>query len=91
MDGICNSTLCCNLAPNISVIVPIYNAEKTLRQCIVSILMQTFGNFELLLVNDGSRDLSRTICDEYARKDIRVRVFHSINKEVSSARNIGIL
>lgn len=62
--------------PKISVIVPVYNAEKYLRRCVDSILAQTFNDFELLLIDDGSKDSSGEICDEYARKDERVRVFH---------------
>ena len=74
----------------ISVIVPVYNAEKYLYRCIDSILAQTFTDFELLLVNDGSKDNSGKICDEYAAKDSRVRVFHKENGGVSSARNVGL-
>ena len=74
----------------ISVIVPVYNAEKYLCRCIDSILSQTFTDFELLLINDGSKDGSDAICDEYAAKDNRVRVFHKENGGVSSARNLGL-
>ncbi|WP_299099293.1 glycosyltransferase family 2 protein [uncultured Alistipes sp.] len=74
----------------ISVIVPVYNVEKYLPQCIESILSQTYANFELILINDGSNDSSPTICDEYCRKDARIRVLHQQNKGVSSARNNGI-
>ena len=76
--------------PKISVIVPVYNAEKYLQRCIDSILNQTFPNFELLLIDDGSKDQSGEICDEYAKKDSRVKVFHKENGGVSSARNVGI-
>lgn len=74
----------------ISVIVPVYNAEKTLRQCIDSILGQEYKDFELLLIDDGSKDNSPAICDEYASNDSRVRVFHKKNGGVSSARNVGL-
>ena len=74
----------------ISVIVPVYNSEQTLHRCIDSILGQTYRNFELLLINDGSKDRSGEICDEYARKDNRVKVFHKENGGVSSARNVGL-
>lgn len=76
--------------PEISVIVPIYNSEKYLCKCIDSILDQTFKDFELLLIDDGSTDLSGEICDEYARKDKRVRPFHKQNGGVASARQMGI-
>lgn len=79
-----------NCHPQISVIVPVYNVEKFLTQCIDSILNQDFIDFELLLVDDGSRDKSGKICDEYAHKDHRIRVFHKENGGVSSARNLGI-
>ena len=76
--------------PQISVIVPVYNTERYLHCCIDSILNQTFTDFELLLIDDGSKDNSGKICDEYAVKDSRIRVFHKENGGVSSARNIGI-
>ena len=76
--------------PKISVIVPVYNVEKYLSKCIESILAQTFTDFELLLIDDGSNDNSGAICDEYAEKDSRIRVFHTENKGVSAARNLGI-
>lgn len=76
--------------PKISVIVPVYNVEKYLRRCIDSILAQTFTDFELLLIDDGSKDNSGDICDGYAMKDKRVRVFHKVNGGVSSARNLGL-
>lgn len=74
----------------ISVIVPVYKAEKYLHRCIDSILAQTYTDFELLLIDDGSPDNCGAICDEYAEKDARVRVFHKINGGVSSARNLGL-
>ena len=76
--------------PKISVIVPVYKVEKYLHRCIDSILLQTFPDFELLLVDDGSPDRSGEICDEYVKKDSRIRVFHKENGGVSSARNHGI-
>ena len=78
------------MQPQISVIVPIYKAEEHLRQCIDSILAQTFTGFELILVNDGSPDNCGAICDEYALKDERIKVIHKQNGGVSSARNAGI-
>lgn len=74
----------------ISIIIPVYKVEKYLHKCINSILEQSFIDFELLLIDDGSPDLSGTICDEYAVLDSRVRVFHKPNGGVSSARNLGI-
>lgn len=76
--------------PVISIIVPIYNKEKYLYRCLDSILSQTFTDYELLLIDDGSTDGSCKICDEYAARDQRIRVFHKKNGGVSSARNIGI-
>ena len=63
----------------ISVIVPVYNTESYLRECIESILRQSYADFELLLVDDGSTDESAAICDEYEAKDSRVRAFHKPN------------
>ena len=77
-------------SPQISVIIPIYNVERYLRQCIDSILAQTFTDFELLLIDDGSPDGCPAICDEYAEKDARIRVFHKPNGGVTSARNKGL-
>lgn len=74
----------------ISVIVPVYNEEKHIGRCINSVLAQTYSDFELLLVDDGSMDMSGAICDEYANKDKRVKVFHKQNGGVSTARNFGI-
>lgn len=77
--------------PKISIIIPVYNTEKYLHRCVDSILAQTFPDFELLLIDDGSKDSSGKICDEYVNKDSRIRVFHKENGGVSSARNLGIL
>ena len=74
----------------ISVVVPIYNVEKYLNRCVDSILNQTFTDFELILVDDGSPDNCGKICDEYAEKDNRVRVIHKPNGGLSDARNAGI-
>ncbi len=76
--------------PKISIIVPVYNAEKYIKHCIESILKQTYTDFELLLINDGSSDNSGLICDEYAQIDSRIKVFHQKNNGVSSARNLGL-
>ncbi len=76
--------------PIISAIVPIYNSEKYLEACIDSILAQTFTDFELILIDDGSTDSSGIICDRYAQKDNRVVVIHKENAGVSAARNDGI-
>lgn len=76
--------------PTVSIIVPIYNAEKYLNRCIDSILNQEYTDFELILANDGSKDSSGQICDEYAAKDGRVRVIHKENSGVSDTRNQAI-
>lgn len=77
--------------PEISVIIPVYNAEKYLHYCIDSILNQSFDDFEILLINDGSSDNSVNICYNYALKDYRIRVIDKKNGGVSSARNTGIM
>lgn len=76
--------------PQISIIVPVYNVEQYLPRCIDSILAQSFDDFELLLVDDGSTDSSGKICDNYTSKDERVYVVHKENGGVSSARNAGL-
>ena len=73
-----------------SVIVPVYNVEKYLNECVDSILSQTFTDFELILVDDGATDNSGAICDEYAQRDCRVRVIHKENGGQSTARNRGV-
>ncbi len=78
------------MAPTVSIIVPVYNAERSIARCVDSILSQQFTDFELLLVDDGSRDGSGAICDGYAAADSRVRVIHKENTGVSDTRNLGI-
>lgn len=78
------------ISPEVSIIIPVYNTEQYLPHCIDSLLSQAFTDFELLLIDDGSKDCSGQICDEYAAKDSRVRVFHKENGGVSSARNLGL-
>lgn len=73
-----------------SIVVPVYNVEKYLCKCIDSILKQTYKNFELILVDDGSLDDSSKICDDYAKKDTRISVYHKKNGGLSDARNYGI-
>ena len=74
----------------VSIIIPIYKAEKSIRRCIDSVIAQTYKDWELVLVDDGSPDISGEICDEYAQKDSRIRAFHKSNGGVSSARNRGL-
>lgn len=76
--------------PEVSIIVPVYNAEKTIGRCIESILNQEYTDFELLLCDDGSTDSSGSICDEYAKKDQRIQAIHKENSGVSDTRNAGI-
>lgn len=76
--------------PAISIIVPIYNMEHLMRRCIDSLLAQTFTDYELLLIDDGSEDGSWSICQEYARKDARIGIYHKENGGLSDARNYGL-
>lgn len=76
--------------PEISVIVPVYNVQNYLEKCVDSILAQTFSDFEVLLINDGSTDKSGVLCNEYAQKYDRIKVIHKKNEGVSAARNDGI-
>lgn len=74
----------------VSIIVPVYNSQKCLENCIDSLIAQNYKNFEIILVDDGSDDKSGEICDKYKVQDKRIRVFHKANGGVSSARNLGI-
>lgn len=74
----------------ISIIVPVYNAEKYLPACVDSLLAQSYGALEIILINDGSKDSSAALCDAYAARDARVRVIHQENQGVSAARNAGL-
>ena len=76
--------------PVFSIIIPVYNNEYFLHRCIDSLLAQTYADFELVLIDDGSTDRSGKICDEYAEKDLRIKVFHTCNQGVSTARNLGL-
>lgn len=78
------------MEPLISVIVPVYNSEKDLRRCLDSLIGQTYRNLEIILIDDGSKDSSGTICDEYAAKDSRIVCVHQPNGGVSKARNRGL-
>ncbi len=75
---------------NISIIIPVYNSEKTIVRCVNSVCAQTYENIEVILVNDGSKDRSAELCDMLARKDNRITVIHKKNGGVSTARNSGI-
>lgn len=74
----------------VSIIIPVYNVEKYLSQCLDSVLEQTFTDLDILVIDDGSTDRSGSICDEYAAKESRIRVFHTENKGLSAARNYGL-
>lgn len=78
------------LMEKLSIIVPVYNAERTIGKCIDSILAQTFSNFELILINDGSNDMSLEICNKFKNKDERILIIDQENQGVSAARNRGI-
>ena len=77
-------------SPKIALIVPVFNVENYLHECIDSVLNQTYKNFTLFAVNDGSSDCSGKILDEYSEKDPRIKVFHQENKGVAAARNIAL-
>ena len=79
-----------NKQPAITVFMPVYNAEKYLKEAIDSILNQTFQNFELLIIDDGSTDESGKICDQYSEIDSRIHVIHKKNGGLSDARNVGL-
>ena len=74
----------------VSVIIPVYNVEIYLRECLQSVIGQTYKNLEILLIDDGATDNSGKICDEIAKEDQRIKVFHRENEGVSAARNFGI-
>lgn len=74
----------------VSVVIPVYNTEKYIRKCLDSVILQTFSDWECIVVDDGSTDDSGSICDEYARQDSRFQVIHKQNGGVSTARNVGI-
>ena len=78
------------MPPVVSIIVPVYNAEKYLHRCIDSILAHTYTDFEILLINYGQKDKSGKICDKYATVDNRIHVFHKKNGGASAARNYGL-
>ena len=75
----------------ITVIMPVYNVQDYLREAIESVINQTYQNLEILIIDDGSKDISGKICDEYAKKDNRIKVIHQENKGLSGARNTGLL
>lgn len=78
------------MSKKISIIVPVYNAEKTLDRCVDSLIRQTYSNIEIILVDDGSKDNSLELCNQYAKKDGRIKVISKANGGVSSARNAGL-
>ena len=77
-------------APKVSIVVPVYNTEKYLRQCVDSILAQTLSEIEIILVDDGSKEECAKLCEELAKTDLRIKVIHKINGGLGFARNSGI-
>ena len=78
------------MVPTLSVVVPVYNVEKYLKQCLDSLVNQTLSNIEIILVNDGSTDNSEAICQSYAERDSRIKLFSKTNGGISDARNFGL-
>ena len=78
------------MMPKVTVVVPVFNVEKYLHQCIESLLNQTYRNLEIILVDDGSTDNSGAICDKYRQKDQRIKVIHKCNQGLGFARNSGM-
>ena len=76
--------------PLISIIVPVYNVEDYIEECLESLVKQTYKNLEIILIDDGSTDNSGEICDDYVLKDTRIKCFHQINQGVGAARNKGL-
>ena len=74
----------------ISIIIPVYNVEKYLKECVDSVRKQTYKNLEIILIDDGSKDNSGKLCDELAKEDNRIKVIHKENGGLSDARNVGI-
>lgn len=78
------------MGSKVSVIIPVYNVEKYIKECIDSVILQTYKNIEIIIVNDGSTDKSGFICDSYSKNDTRIKVIHKKNEGLSSARNVGL-
>ena len=78
-----------NTPPSVSVIIPAYNAAQTIKQCVQSVLTQSFNDFEVVVVNDGSADETPNICNSLAQEDARVKVIHQTNKGRTAAREVG--
>ena len=78
------------MEPKISIIVPVYNVEQYLERCVESLMNQSYKNIEILLINDGSTDNSGKLCDEIAKRDSRIAVYHKENGGLSDARNYGV-
>lgn len=74
----------------ISIIVPVYNAQKYIKRCVESIVNQSYQKWELILIDDGSKDDSSLICDEFKQTDSRIHVIHTVNQGASAARNRGL-
>lgn len=90
MGSLIQNNLNNSQASLVSIIIPIYNVELYLRDCIESVIRQTYKNLEIILINDGSPDNSGSICEEYAKRDARIKVVHKNNGGLSDARNVGL-
>lgn len=78
------------MSAKVSIIVPAYNVERYIQQCLQSIKVQTYQNIEVIIIDDGSKDQTRYICDEFSKSDERFKVLHKINEGISAARNLGV-
>ena len=86
----CDISMCAEKTPLVSIVIPVYNVSRYLAQCLESVIHQSYHNIEIIIIDDGSTDGSGSLCDSFARSDDRIRVFHTENRGLASARNLGM-